>query len=122
MAHVVIADGDYGELYLHKVLLNSLGWSYDAATDGAEAWQKAQEVVPDLVIAEINLSGMSGLDLVLTIKSDPRFALILVVLMGTPENEAAAGAAGCDAFVAKPFGGQTILRLLPQLVREDSTN
>ena len=119
MAHVIIADGDYGVLYLLKVLLNTLGWTYDATTEGIDAWQKVQEAVPDLVMADVNLSGMSGLELVLAIKSDPGLAHVPVVLMGTPENEAAAMAAGCDAFVAKPFGGQTILRLLPQLVREE---
>ena len=119
---MIIGDGDYGVLYLLKHLLHTLGWTYDASTEGIETWQKVQQVVPDLVMADFNLTGMSGLDLLVAIKSDPRLAHIPVVLMSAPDNEAAARAAGCDAFVAKPFGGQTILRLLPQLVSEETSD
>jgi CheY-like chemotaxis protein len=76
------------------MLLNTLGWTYDSSIEGLEAWQKVQEVVPDLVIADMDLSGMSGLDLVHTIKSDPKLSHVPVVLMGIPENEAAARAVG----------------------------
>jgi CheY-like chemotaxis protein len=122
MAHVIIADGDYGVLYLLKHLLQTLGWTYDAATEGIEAWHRVQQSAPDLVMAGFELTGMNGLDLLVAIKSDPRLANIKVVLMSAPENEAAARAAGCDAFVTKPFGGQTILRLLPQILSEGTSN
>ncbi len=122
MAHVVIADDDYGMLTLVANLVHQLGWTSDLASDGVEAWQKVQQVVPDLVVSDISMPVMNGLDLLGAIKSSPSLQHIPVVLMSSADNEAAARAAGCDAFVAKPFGGQTILTLLPQLLPQELSN
>ncbi len=122
MTHVVIAEDDYGMLYLMKHLLRTLEWTCDAETNGVDAWQRVQEVEPDLVVSDINMPGMSGLDLVRAIKSDPRLAHIPVVLISSADNEAEAMDAGCDAFVAKPFGGQTILTLLPKLMGQEPSD
>jgi CheY-like chemotaxis protein len=122
MPHVVVADDDYGVLYLVATLVQQLGWTSDIASDGVEAWEKVQQMVPDLVVSDINMPEMNGLDLLRAIKSSPTLAHIPVVLMSSAENEAEARAAGCDAFVAKPFGGQTILTLLPQLLPPEPSN
>ena len=119
MTRVMIVDDDYETQYLVQRVVNILGWTFDAATDGTRAWQVIQQVVPDLVISEVDIPGMSGLDLALNIKSGPRLGHIPVVLMGPPMLERTALAAGCDAFVAKPFNSQTLLQLLPQLIPQE---
>ena len=103
MPHVVIADDDYGVLYLVAILVQRLGWTSDLASNGVEAWEKVQQIVPDLVVSEIDMPGMNGLELLHAIKSSSNLAHIPVVLMSVPDNEAAARDAGCDAFVVKPF-------------------
>ncbi len=122
MAHVIIADDDYGVLYLVAMLVRRLGWTSDLVSDGVQAWQKVQEQVPDLVVSAISLPEMNGLDLLRAIKSSPLLAHIPLVLMSSADDEAAARSAGCDAFVTKPFGGQTILTLLPQLLPPEPSN
>ncbi len=104
MVPVVLADDDYGMLYLVATLVLHLGWTSDLAPDGVEAWEKVQQVVPDLVVSDISMPGMNGLDLLGAIKSSPSLDHIPVVLMSSADHEAAARAAGCDAFVTKPFG------------------
>ncbi len=42
MAHVIIADDDYGILYLVAMLVRRLGWTSDLVSDGVQAWQKVQ--------------------------------------------------------------------------------
>lgn len=119
MAHVVIADGDYGVLYLLQHLLRTLGWTYVSALDGIEAWNLVQQVIPDLVIADANLAGINGLELTQMIKRQPRLTNIPVVLLGPSQQEGLAVSVGAEAFISKPFGGQAILSLLPRLVTED---
>jgi CheY-like chemotaxis protein len=120
MAHVVIADDDYGVLYLLAMLVGRLGWTSDMTVNEAEAWEKVQRQAPDLVMAKVDLPGMSGLELLRAVKRNPSLAHIPVVLMGQSGSEASARAAGCAAYLTKPFGGQTVLTLLPQLVPEDN--
>jgi CheY-like chemotaxis protein len=107
MALVVIADEDYGVLYLLAILIDRLGWTSDMAANGAEAWEMVSRQTPDVVIAEVDLPGMSGLDLLRAIKSSPSLAHTAVVLMGSQDDEAAASAAGCASFVTKPSGGRS---------------
>ena len=122
MAHVVIADDDYGMRHLVANLVGQLGWTSDLASDGVEAWEKVQQVVPSLVVSDISMPGMNGLDLLSAIKNHPSLAHIPVVLISSEDNEAAARAAGCAAFLTKPFSAQTILTLLPQLLPPDPSN
>jgi CheY-like chemotaxis protein len=116
MAHVVIADADYGVLYLLATLIDRLRWTSNLAANGVEAWEKMQQQVPDLVMVDVDLPGMRGLELLRAVKSHPPLAHIPVVLMGQAGHEAAARAAGCAAYLTKPFGGKAVLRLLPQLL------
>jgi CheY-like chemotaxis protein len=119
MPHVLIADDSYEILYLVQYLVNTLGWTSDTATNGTEAWQMAQRLAPNLVITDVNMPGMSGLELVLAIKSNPSLSHIPVLVMSSADQEESARAAGCDAFMAKPFGEQALLQLLSQLVFQE---
>lgn len=119
MTRVMIVDDDYETQYLVQRIVSTLGWTFEAATNGTGAWQVIQQTLPDLVISGVDIPGMSGLDLTLTIKSDPRLGHIPVVLMGFPMLERTALAAGCDAFIAKPFNEQTLLQLLTQLMPQE---
>jgi CheY-like chemotaxis protein len=122
MTRVMIVDDDYETQYLMQDIMSTLGWTFAAATSGAGAWQVIQQVLPDLVISGIDIPGMSGLDLAFNIKSDPRLSRIPVVLMGSPILERTALATSCDAFIAKPFNGQTLLQLLTQLIPQEPSN
>lgn len=121
MAHVVIADPDQSIRNLLKQIVGLLGWTCDLAASGEEAWrliEKAEKARPDLVISEVELSKMSGIELVGAMKQHPFLFHIPVILMGPPHQKDDALAAGCAAFVAKPFYVEKLLQLLPFLVPE----
>jgi len=78
----------------------------DAARDGAHALDLLQENRPDLVLTDVMMPGVSGLDLTRAIKSDPSLRHIPVILLtARGENDAALEGydAGADDFVSKPF-------------------
>ena len=118
MPPIVIADDDARVLALVGQLVSGAGWTFDTARDGAEAWQIVQQVIPDLVLSDINMPGTGGIDLAMKMKQDPRLGRIPLVLMSSADLEAEANAAGCDAFVAKPFGLEDLLGTLRRLVPE----
>jgi signal transduction histidine kinase len=81
-------------------------YAVDAARNGAEALRLLTENRPDLVLTDVMMPEVSGLDLCRTIKSDPSLRHIPVILLtARGENEAALEGyeAGADDFVAKPF-------------------
>jgi two-component system response regulator DesR len=72
------------------------------AADGVHAVRRVVELEPDLVLMDLRLSGMNGLEATRQIKARPQAPTVIMVADDdTPESRAAASAAGTDAFVGK---------------------
>jgi CheY-like chemotaxis protein len=121
MTHIVIADPDSSIRNLLKQVVGLLGWTCDLAASGGEAWQLIKKTQPDLVIAEVEMSKMSGIELVGTMKYHSFLFHIPVIVISSPHQKIDALAAGWAAFVAKPFYVERLLLLLPSLVPERVT-
>jgi CheY-like chemotaxis protein len=75
-------------------------------SDGKQAWEKLQEVVPDIVLADVFMPGLNGYQLCEQIKRSERFSHIPVMLLvGSfePFDEAEARRVGADDYLTKPF-------------------
>ncbi|WP_416899952.1 MAG: response regulator [Minwuia sp.] len=86
--------------------LQTLGCDVITADDGHEAMELAHEEEPDLIIMDIMLPGVSGLDLVQTMKKDPSLKdvpIIVVTTMAMAGDQAKIKAAGADAYLPKPI-------------------
>jgi putative two-component system response regulator len=86
--------------------LTNLGYGIVKAASAEEALQRLEETTPDLVITDVHMGGMSGIDLCAKLKRDQRFQLTpVIILTGQSDLKArvAGLAAGADDFFAKPF-------------------
>jgi CheY-like chemotaxis protein len=75
-------------------------------SDGQQAWEKLQEIVPDIVLADVFMPGLNGYQLCEQIKLSERFSHIPVMLLvGSfePFDEAEARRVGADDYLTKPF-------------------
>jgi CheY-like chemotaxis protein len=118
MAHIVIVDPDQSIRKLLGYIVSLLDWTSYLAASGREVWQLIEKTPPDLIIAEVDLNKMSGIELVWNMSQDRMLAHIPVILMGSPYQENDALATGCAAFIAKPFSVEKLLQLLPYLISE----
>jgi CheY-like chemotaxis protein len=82
----------------------------------AHALGAAVEQVPDLIITEIILSGMSGLRLCQTLKDEEKTAHIPVLVLTVLQAEERAMAAGADGFLLKPADRSTLVRAVRELL------
>jgi CheY-like chemotaxis protein len=121
MVHVVIADDDDIVRYLVEQIVSILDWTFDSAMNGMQALRLIEGAMPALVISDVRMPGMNGIELLRAIKSNPRLSHIPVVLMSSGDMELEAREAGCSAFVAKPFSVDRLLQILPQAVLEASS-
>jgi len=98
------------------ILLEDAGYVVLGAETGTEALRLAEERVPDLVLLDMGLPDMTGLDVVRRMKAAPQTAGIAVVALTGRDEEAdrrACLAAGCAAYIVKPVNTQKLVRDLP---------
>lgn len=98
------------------ILLEESGYTVAAAPTGTEAVRLAGERSPDLVLLDLGLPDISGLDVARRIKGDPATRGIPVVALTGRDDENDRDAllsAGCTAFWLKPVDTQALIRSLP---------
>ena|SRR5882762_2224879 len=102
---VLIVDGHPDTCDLYTVALPPLGFDVMAVDDSTEAYSRAWESHPDIIVTELALRHRDGWELLRSLKGDPRTRDIpVVVLTGDGEQPVRNRAAreGCAAFFGKP--------------------
>ena len=104
---------------LRELVRAVLGPSYEfvEAADGTEALAAAREVRPDVMVLDVMLPGINGIDVLKELRADERIADIpVVVITAWSHAEAEAWAAGADRFVSKPFDPDVLCRAVEELL------
>jgi CheY-like chemotaxis protein len=105
-ATVLLVEDDPVILKLLEVNFELEGYSVLLAHDGAEGIDLARSSAPDLIISDIMMPNVSGLELVSALKGDPATAKIPIILLSAKaqSTDLRAGMdAGADLYVTKPF-------------------
>lgn len=89
-----------------RFILTREGWEVAVESDGAAALGRVAELKPDLVILDLMLPGMSGLEILTALRANPLISHVKVMMLtakGQGRDRDAAERAGVSAFMAKPF-------------------
>jgi len=89
------------------------------AGDGQEAVEKAGEVHPDLIVLDVMMPRMNGLDAAERLKADPATASIPIIILSAKAQEVdikAGRAAGADEYMTKPFDPLELLEKVAALI------
>ena len=103
-SRVLIADDEANARRVLEILLRKLGCEVFSAADGAAALAILQETSIDLLITDLNMPNMSGLELLTTLRKEGyNFPVIVVTAYGTVENAVAAMKQGAFDFIIRPL-------------------
>jgi two-component system cell cycle response regulator DivK len=103
---VLVVEDDENSMILFVELLQAKGFETLQAGDGMEGLKLAREHVPDLVIMDIQLPDISGLEVTRKIKEDEKLRdipIIAVTAYALRGDEEACRKAGCVGYIAKPI-------------------
>ena len=103
---ILIVDDNPINLKLEKILLTVEGFDVRTATDAEETIKLLESFHPRLILVDLQLPGMSGLDLVRKLKADPKhknIILIAVTAYAMKGDREKALLAGCEGYVTKPI-------------------
>lgn len=109
---ILVAENDKLNMRLFHDLLTSRGYETVETTDGLAALAAARSQPPDLVLADMQLPGMSGLELTKRLRSDALLARVPVVAVTafvTKADEARIRASGVDDLVTKPVAPSRLI-------------
>jgi len=112
---VLIVDDSPVNLKLMRLLVTAAGYAVWTAQDAEEAFAVLQTLKPRLILMDVQLPGMDGLELTRRLKADPAtrgIVIIAITANAMKADEHAALAAGCDGFIAKPINTRTLPAVL----------
>jgi two-component system cell cycle response regulator DivK len=119
MSTVLIVEDNDKNMKLARDVLQAKGYQTLEAETGEEGVRLAKERTPDLVLMDIQLPGINGIEAFRQIRADPKTARIPVVALTasvTPTDRSQITAAGFDAFVGKPINLKEFLDTVKRLV------
>ena len=121
---VVEDEADIQELLEYNLM--KAGYRVDCADTGEEGLVAAREHGPDLVVLDLMLPGLSGLEVCRRLKSEPETAelpIIILTAKGEEEDIVAGFEAGADDYVTKPFSPRVLhARVSAMLRRQQSSS
>jgi len=106
VSRVLIVDDNAINITIAQVVVEAEGFLVQAAASGQEALQKVAVFQPDLILMDIQMPGMDGLEVTRFLKADPATRHIRIVAFtafAMHGDEAKLKAAGCDAYLSKPI-------------------
>lgn len=112
---ILIVDDNESNLRLMQAILDAEGYPVKSAIDAEDALAVLKNWQPNLILMDIQMPGIDGLELTRRLKRDPRYREIVVVALtayAMKGDEEKALAAGCDGYITKPID----TRILPSII------
>ncbi|MEZ0495882.1 response regulator [Sphingomonas sp. IW22] len=112
---VLVVEDNELNLKLFCDLLRAHGFAPEPVRDGREAVARAREIDPDLIITDIQLPHVTGLELIQQFRADPGLnavPIMAVTAYAGHDDEARIRAAGANAYVSKPI---SVLRFIEEV-------
>lgn len=118
---ILIADDAEVFRRLEEGLLRSHGFGFLHAKDGAEALKIAIEERPDLILLDVQMPVMDGVQALQVLKRDPRtkdIPVVIVTTIGRAHDQELLKKGGADAFLTKPLKGPDLVKVVKDLLAE----
>jgi len=120
---ILVADDELDVLNLVSLNLKNAGFTIIKAQDGASALSKARSNMPLLVVLDLMLPGMSGIEVCKTLKSDPATSQIPIIMLTAKAEEVdriVGLELGADDYITKPFSPRELVLRVKSVVRRVS--
>jgi len=114
---IIIIDDQPKIRRFMRATLVAEGYEVDEAKTGEEALESIRDLRPDLVVLDMNMPGMGGLEACRAIRRDSDVAIIMLTVRNSEEDKVAALDAGADDFVTKPFSTPELMARIRAALR-----
>lgn len=116
---IIVADDENHIRAIVAAKIRSAGHTVLEARDGEEALELASQTPPDLIVTDLQMPFMSGLEMALHLKADPRFSstpLLMLTARGHILDQEVLAQTNIVMTMAKPFGARELLRCVESIL------
>jgi two-component system, OmpR family, KDP operon response regulator KdpE len=119
--NILVVDDEAQITRVLKTTLSAQGYGIRTAADGRQALQELKSWSPDLVITDLRMPHMDGLELCRHIRAESRIPIIVLSVKGEETIKVEALDAGADDYITKPFSVNELLARVRAALRRAST-
>src|SRR5437868_1913755 len=119
-ARILVVDDVADNVEILRMRLGTLGYEVVEATDGEQALAKAAETLPDLILLDVMMPKIDGLEVVRRLKADtnlPFIPVIMVTAKASPKDVVAGLDAGGDDYLTKPIDHGALVARVRAMLR-----
>jgi two-component system KDP operon response regulator KdpE len=120
-ANILVVDDEPQITRVLKTSLSSQGYGIRTAADGEEALQMMRDWAPDLIVTDLRMPNMDGLELCRRVRSESRIPIIVLSVKGEETIKVEALDAGADDYVTKPFNMNELVARIRAALRRASS-
>lgn len=116
---ILIVDDARSMRGLLAMTLQNAGYEVVDACDGVDALSKVGAQKVHMVITDLNMPNMNGIELIKALKADPAHKFLPMVMLTTESEESKkqeGQAAGAKAWIVKPFKPETVLKVVQKII------
>jgi len=120
-AHVLAVEDDAGMRRLIARILQESGFRVTGARNGQEMWEVLDRLPIDLVLLDVMLPGISGMDLCRALRARSSIPIIIVTARGAETDRVLGLELGADDYLPKPFSGAELVARIRAVLRRSRT-
>jgi DNA-binding response OmpR family regulator len=120
---VLVVEDDPDQLEVIRSTLKAAGFAIGTAANGIDALLKTRSVAPDLIVLDLMLPGLNGLDICESLRQDPSTASVPIIMLTGLHGQFGRFAgleAGASEFLFKPFNPQELVSKVEELIGRSS--
>ncbi len=117
---ILIVDDDATTRKLLGLFLKAKGYEVAYAENGLDGLEKIGTAEPNLIISDLNMPFMDGIEFVKTVRADPARAelpILMVTTEGDPEERERAMAAGVNGYLIKPVSADVVTQNIRHILK-----
>ena len=117
---ILIVDDDATTRKLLGLFLKAKGYEVAYAENGLDGLEKIGTAEPNLIISDLNMPYMDGIEFVKTVRADPQRAelpILMVTTEGDPEERERAMAAGVNGYLIKPVSADVVTQNIRHILK-----
>ncbi len=120
MKQILAVDDSGSVRQMVNFTLRRAGYEVQEATDGRQGLEAASRQKFDLVVTDLNMPNMDGLEMIAGLRKLPGYAFTPILMLTTesqPEKKDAGRKAGATGWIVKPFNAEQLVAVVQKLVR-----